>query len=53
MPFKNFASLTLALFGVEEGITRSFWPDSSPINPKGKKPLVEQSLDVGVISSSS
>ena len=31
MTFKNFSSSSSALFGVEEGIPRGLWPDSSPI----------------------
>ena len=40
IPFIDFASLTSALFGVEEGIVRGLWPDSFPRVPKGKEPLV-------------
>ena len=29
MPFTDFASLTSAIFGVEEGIARGLWSDSS------------------------
>ena len=39
IPFTDFASLTSAIFGVDEGIARGLWPDSSPIDPKGKKLL--------------
>ena len=52
MPFIDFASLTLALFGVEEGIARGLWLDSSPRDPKGKEPLVGQSSNVYTVSSS-
>ena len=39
IPFIDFASLTSALFSVEEGIAIGLWPDSSPTDPKGRKPL--------------
>ena len=53
MPFTNFASLTSTLFGVNEGIARGVWPDSSPRDPKEKEPLVGQSSNVYTVSSSS
>ena len=37
--FTYLASLTSALFSVEEGIARGLWLDSSPTDPKGKKLL--------------
>ena len=46
MPFTNFALLTSTLFGMEEGIARGLWLDSSLIDPKGKEPLVGQSPNV-------
>ena len=52
MPFTNFTLLTSTLFGVEEGIARGFWQDSSPKDPKGKEPLAGQSPDVYTVSSS-
>ena len=52
MPFIDFALLTSTLFSVEEAIARGLWPDSSPKDPKGKEPLVGQSLDVYTVSSS-
>ena len=48
----DFGSLVQALYGIEEGITRGLWSESSPSNSKGKKPLGRQRLgDVGVIGS--
>ncbi|RVW72377.1 hypothetical protein CK203_056261 [Vitis vinifera] len=29
-----------ALYGIEEGIARGLWPDSSPLDSKGKKPAI-------------
>ena len=37
-PHMDFGSLVHALYGIEEGIARGLWPDSSPSNSKGKKP---------------
>ena len=34
----NFGSLVQALYGIEEGISRGLWADSSPLDSKGKKP---------------
>ena len=51
-PFTDFASLTSALLGVEEGIARGLWPYSSPRDPKGKESLVGRSPYVYTISSS-
>ena len=34
----DFGSLVQALYGIEEGISRGLWVDSSPSNSKGKKP---------------
>ena len=39
VPFTNFGSLVLALYDVEDGISRGLWTDSSLTNVKGKKPL--------------
>ena len=36
MSFIDFSSLTSALFGLEEGIARGLWPNSSLRDPKGK-----------------
>ena len=50
-PHTDFESLVQALYGIEEGIARGLWSESSPSNSKGKKPLGGQRLgDVGVIS---
>lgn len=52
--FVNFRSLFLALFSVDEGVSRGLWSNSSSFDPKGKKPTREQkSRDVSVISSTS
>ncbi|RVW76373.1 hypothetical protein CK203_049843 [Vitis vinifera] len=46
-----FASLE-ALYGIEEGIARGLWSESSPTDSKGKRPSGGQRLgDVGAISS--
>ena len=36
-PQTNFGSLMQALYGIEEGISRGLWADSSPSDSKGKK----------------
>ncbi|XP_010651422.1 uncharacterized protein LOC104879602 [Vitis vinifera] len=38
----NFGSLVQALYGIEEGIARGLWPESSPSDSKGKKSLEGQ-----------
>ena len=51
-PHTDFGSLVQALYGIEEGITRGLWSESSPSDSNGKKPLGGQRpRDVGVISS--
>ena len=51
-PHTDFGSLVQALYGIEKGIARGLWSESSPIDSKGKKPSGGQRLgDVGVISS--
>ena len=53
VPFADFGSLVLALYDVEDGISRGLWTDSSPSDIKGKKPFVGQRLvDVSAIGSS-
>ena len=53
VPFVDFGSLGLALYDVEDGISRGLWADSSPSDVKGKKPFGGQrSTDVSAISSS-
>ena len=37
-PHTDFGSLVQALYGIEEGISRGLWADSSPSDSKGKKP---------------
>ena len=50
-PHTDFGSLVQALYGIEEGITRGLWLESSPFDSKGKKSLRGQRLgDVGAIS---
>ena len=54
VPFIDFGYLVLALYDVEDGISRGLWTDSSPTDVKGKKPFGGQrSFDVSVISSTS
>ena len=49
-PQTDFGSLVQALYGIEEGISRGLWADSSPSDSKGKKPrLGPKPLDVGAI----
>ena len=53
VPFANFGSLVLALYDVEDGISRGLWADSSPSDIKGKKPFVRpRPTDVSAIGSS-
>ena len=54
VPFTNFGSLVMALYDVEDGISRRLWTNSSPSDVKGKKPFVgPRSADVSAIGSSS
>ena len=54
VPFADFGSLVMALYDVEDGISRGLWVDSSPNDVKGKKPFIGQrSTDVSAIGSSS
>ncbi|RVW31144.1 hypothetical protein CK203_108439 [Vitis vinifera] len=41
VPFANFGSLVLALYDVEDDISRGLWTDSSPSDIKGKKPFLD------------
>nr|CAN82997.1 hypothetical protein VITISV_013264 [Vitis vinifera] len=51
-PHTDFGSLVQALYGIEEGIARGLWSESSPIDSKGKRPSGGQrSGDVGAINS--
>ncbi|RVW68309.1 hypothetical protein CK203_061276 [Vitis vinifera] len=53
-PFTDFGSLVMALYDVEDGISRGLWTNSSPSDTKGKKPFVgSRQTDVSVIGSSS
>ncbi|RVW34461.1 hypothetical protein CK203_081370 [Vitis vinifera] len=48
----DFGSLVQTLYGIEEGISRRLWLDSSPSSLKGKKPSIGQrSRDVNTISA--
>ena len=38
VPFTDFSYLVLALYDVEDGISRRLWTDSAPIDVKEKKP---------------
>ncbi|RVW99839.1 hypothetical protein CK203_029224 [Vitis vinifera] len=40
VPFADFGSLVMALYDVEDNISRELWTDSSPSDIKGKKPFV-------------
>ena len=54
VPFTDFGSLVMALYDVEDSITRGLWADSSLSDVKGKKPFVgPRPTEVGAISSSS
>ena len=53
-PHTDFRSLVQALYGIEEGITRGLWEDSSPPDSKGKKPGSSPiSSNIGAIGTSS
>ena len=39
VPFTDFGSLVLALYDVEDGISKGLWTNSSPSDVKGKKPF--------------
>ncbi|RVW90696.1 hypothetical protein CK203_046463 [Vitis vinifera] len=39
VPFIDFGSLVLALYDVEDNISRELWINSSPSDVKGKKPF--------------
>ena len=38
-PHTDFGSLVQGLYGIEAGIARGLWPESSHTDSKGKKPL--------------
>ncbi|KAL6311813.1 hypothetical protein AAG906_033339 [Vitis piasezkii] len=42
VPFTDFGSLVLALYDVEDGISRGLWTDSSPSDVKGRSPLEDR-----------
>ena len=51
-PQTDFGSLVQALYGIEKGIARGLWADSSPPDSKGKKPWSgPRSLDIGAIGT--
>ena len=41
VPFTGFGSLVLALYEVEESISKGLWTNSPPSDVKGKKPFRE------------
>ena len=52
VPFTNFGYLVLALYDVEDGISRGLWFNFFLVDTKGKKPSGEHILvDVGAITS--
>ncbi|RVW90548.1 hypothetical protein CK203_031049 [Vitis vinifera] len=54
VPFADFGSLVMALYDVEDGISRGLWADSSFSDVKGNKPFIgPRPTEVGVINSSS
>ena len=49
-PHTDFGSLVQTLYGIEEGISRGLWADSSPSDSKGKKSgSGPRTSDVGTI----
>ena len=49
-PQTDFGSLVQALYGIEKGISRGLWADSSPSDSEGKKPgSGPRPSDVGAI----
>ena len=53
-PQTDFGSLVRALYGIEEGIARGLWANSSPLDSKGKKSgSGPRSSDISAISTSS
>ena len=49
-PHTDFGSLVQTLYGIEEGVSRGLWADSSPSDSKGKKPgSGPRPSDVGAI----
>ena len=53
-PSQTFDSLVLALYDVDDGISRGLWIDSSSGDVKGKKPFGgHRSVDVSAISFTS
>ena len=52
VPIMDYRALIEALYGIEDGMARSLWPDSSSSDSKGKKPSGSYRLgEVGAISS--
>ncbi|RVW66507.1 hypothetical protein CK203_065363 [Vitis vinifera] len=53
-PHTDFGSLVQALYGIEEGIARGLWPESSPTDSKGRNLQEDkESGDVGAIKETS
>ena len=53
-PHTDFGSLVKALYGIEEGIARGLWVNSSPPDSKGKKSgSGPKSSNIGAIGTSS
>ena len=51
-PHVDFRSLVYALYGIEKGIAKGLWLESSPSNLNGNKPAIGQrSGDVSAISA--
>ena len=52
-PQLDFDSLVHALYGIEDGLAKGLWVDSSPSDSKGKKPRSSpRPSDVGTIDMS-
>ena len=52
VPIMDYRDLIEALYGIEDGMTSSLWPDSSFSDSKGKKPSGSyRPGEVGAISS--
>ena len=49
VPIMDYRALIEALYGIEDGMARSLWSDSSSSDSKGKKP--SRPGEVGAISS--
>ena len=47
----DFGTLLQTLYDIEDGISQGLWVESSPTDPKGKRPLGGPRSDVGAIST--